>query len=207
LTDEEELERAEQTKDAAKTEVGPYLKNATLSWSTPGSETDDGFRLSCINAECVYGGLTVIAGPVGSGKSSFLLGLLEEMRLLDGERFLPRGDGVAYVAQTAWLQSLTIKDNILFGDPYEAKRYNAVLEACGLSEDIAKLDAGDLTEVWIESVALNIDAYPLTLQSRSASKEVGNLMGVGFYKDNADISSHLIRRSKSTIGIGKSMLA
>jgi len=159
---EEELERAEQTEDPAK-RVGPYLKNATLSWSIPESGMDDGFRLAGINAECVYGGLTVIAGPVGSGKSSFLLGLLEEMRLLSGESFLPRGDGVAYVAQTAWLQSLTIKDNILFGSPYEEKRYSAVLEACGLSEDIERLDAGDLTEVFIESVAINIDPYQLTL--------------------------------------------
>ncbi|KAG0635925.1 hypothetical protein HOY80DRAFT_892204 [Tuber brumale] len=155
LIEEEELERAEQTEDTAKREIGPYLRNATLSWSTPGSGTDDGFRLSGIDVECVYGGLTVIAGPVGSGKSSFLLGLLEEMRLLNGERFLPRGDGVAYVAQTAWLQSLTIKDNILFGSPYEEKRYNAVLEACGLSEDIEKLDAGDLTEVGEQGVTLS----------------------------------------------------
>jgi len=162
LIGEEELERVGQTEDAAK-RVGPYLKNATLSWSMPGAGTDDGFRLAGINAECVYGGLTVIAGPVGSGKSSFLLGLLEEMRLLNGERFLPRGDGVAYVAQTAWLQSLTIKDNILFGSPYEEKRYNAVLAACGLSEDIEKLDAGDLTEVFIESVAIKVDPYLLTL--------------------------------------------
>ncbi|RPA89809.1 hypothetical protein L873DRAFT_1831877 [Choiromyces venosus 120613-1] len=148
LIGEEELERAEQTEDTTKREIGPYFKNATLSWSMPGSETDDGFRLAGIDVECVYGGLTVIAGPVGSGKSSFLLGLLEEMRVLNGERFLPRSDGVAYVAQTAWLQSLTIKDNILFGSPYEEKRYNTVVKACGLSEDIEKLDAGDLTETW-----------------------------------------------------------
>lgn len=152
LIEEEELERAEQVEDTTKREIGPYLKNATLSWSMPGSGTDDGFRLADIDVECVYGGLTVIAGPVGSGKSSLLLGLLEEMRLLNGERFLPRGDGVAYVAQTAWLQSLTIKDNILFGSPYEEKRYNAVIGACGLSQDIEKLDAGDLTQVLIEPV-------------------------------------------------------
>ena len=161
--EEEELERPEQTEGAAKRGIGPYFKDATLSWSIPGTGTDAGFRLAGINAECVYGGLTVIAGPVGSGKSSFLLGLLGEMRLLNGERFLPCGDRVAYVAQTAWLQSLTIKDNILFGSPYEEKRYNAVLEACCLSEDIAKLDAGDLTEVFIEPMAINLGLYLLTL--------------------------------------------
>ncbi|PWW78291.1 P-loop containing nucleoside triphosphate hydrolase protein [Tuber magnatum] len=156
LIEEEELETAEQIEGAAKREIGPYFRNATLSWSMPGSGTDDGFRLANIDVECVYGGLTVIAGPVGSGKSSFLLGLLEEMRLLSGERFLPRGGGVAYVAQTAWLQSLTIKDNILFGSPYEEKRYNAVLEACGLSEDMEKFDAGDLTEVRVRIALISL---------------------------------------------------
>lgn len=99
-----------------------------------------------MNVECVYGGLTVISGPVGSGKSSFLLGLLGEMRLLNGNAYLPRNEGVAYVAQSTWLQNKTIRDNILFGEQYEEKRYNAVLEACDLSVDLSKYEDGDLTE-------------------------------------------------------------
>ncbi|KAH0611111.1 uncharacterized protein H6S33_011538 [Morchella sextelata] len=124
----------------------PFYKDATLSWALPGSRTDNNFRLSNMNVECVYGGLTVISGPVGSGKSSFLLGLLGEMRLLNGNAYLPRNEGVAYVAQSTWLQNKTIRDNILFGEQYEEKRYNAVLEACDLSVDLSKYEDGDLTE-------------------------------------------------------------
>ena len=36
--------------------------------------------------------------------------------------FLSKCDGVAYTAQTAWIINATIKDNILFGSPYDPKR-------------------------------------------------------------------------------------
>ena len=36
---------------------------------------------------------------------------------------LPRGKGVAYAAQESWVQNETIRDNILFGSPYDEERY------------------------------------------------------------------------------------
>ena len=36
---------------------------------------------------------------------------------------LPRGGGVAYAAQESWVQSTTIRENILFGTPYDEERY------------------------------------------------------------------------------------
>lgn len=36
---------------------------------------------------------------------------------------LPRSDGVAYAAQESWVQNETIRDNILFGAPYDESRY------------------------------------------------------------------------------------
>ena len=36
---------------------------------------------------------------------------------------LPRGEGIAYAAQESWVQNETIRDNILFGAPYEEERY------------------------------------------------------------------------------------
>ena len=123
------------------------FKNATLSWAKPGSEEDSGFRLSALDVECTLGGLTVVSGPVGSGKTSLILGLLGEMRLLQGEIRLPRHQGVAYVSQSPWLQNATIKDNILFGSEYDEKRYTTVLEACALTADLQMFESGDETEV------------------------------------------------------------
>ena len=36
---------------------------------------------------------------------------------------LPRDEGVAYAAQESWVQNATIRDNILFGSPYNETRY------------------------------------------------------------------------------------
>ena len=43
----------------------------------------------------------------------------------------------AYVAQEAWIQNLSVRENILFGSPYERERYEAVLDACALRADLA----------------------------------------------------------------------
>lgn len=36
---------------------------------------------------------------------------------------LPRGGNVAYAAQESWVQSATIRENILFGSAYDEERY------------------------------------------------------------------------------------
>ena len=36
---------------------------------------------------------------------------------------LPRESGVAYAAQESWVQNDTIRNNILFGSPYNEERY------------------------------------------------------------------------------------
>lgn len=77
---------------------------------------------------------------------------------------LPRKCGVAYHAQESWVLNDTIRENILFGSPYDEQRYHAgishyiisscnvsslgsVLEQCALNPDLALWSAGDLTEV------------------------------------------------------------
>ncbi|EEC06624.1 multidrug resistance protein, putative, partial [Ixodes scapularis] len=54
---------------------------------------------------------------------------------------------VAYVPQIASVHNMNVRDNILYGQPMEAKDYDRVLEACQLHEDISTFPAGDLTVV------------------------------------------------------------
>ena len=54
---------------------------------------------------------------------------------------------IAYVAQQAWIQNLTVRDNILFGEPLDSCKYNDVVRACELLEDFDMLPAGGLTEI------------------------------------------------------------
>lgn len=36
---------------------------------------------------------------------------------------LPRAGGVAYAAQESWVQNATIRENIVFGSPFDEERY------------------------------------------------------------------------------------
>lgn len=62
---------------------------------------------------------------------------------------------VAYASQKPWLLNATLRDNILFGQPYNARRYSRVVAACALQPDIAILPAGDLTHIGEKGIALS----------------------------------------------------
>ncbi|KAG8898883.1 hypothetical protein FRC01_010733, partial [Tulasnella sp. 417] len=62
---------------------------------------------------------------------------------------------VAYAAQFPWLEHATIRDNILFRTPFDAARYDAVLEACALKHDLGIFAAGDMTEIGEKGVSLS----------------------------------------------------
>jgi ABC-type multidrug transport system fused ATPase/permease subunit len=150
------------------------LRSATLTWGiqSPRSTTDNSvaFRLINIDVEFIPGQLNIIAGATGSGKTSLLMALLGEMKLLEGCLQLPGGfvrqklrpdpqtgltESIAYCAQQAWLVNDTIKENILFASPYDEERYKAVLSACALERDLAILVAGDQTLVGEKGITLS----------------------------------------------------
>lgn len=99
------------------------------------------------------GSLVGICGSVGSGKSSLLSALLGQMTLLEGN--LAASGGFAYVSQQAWVLNESLKENILFGSEYDQDKYNAVLEACGLLQDLAELPYGEMTEIGERGVNLS----------------------------------------------------
>lgn len=43
---------------------------------------------------------------------------------------------VAYASQKAWIQNGTVRDNIVFGQPFDERRYREVIEACALGPDL-----------------------------------------------------------------------
>ncbi|ODQ52786.1 hypothetical protein SAICODRAFT_80947 [Saitoella complicata NRRL Y-17804] len=160
LNDPDEID-AEQAQfllaQAAENEV-PQFVNASFAWNSSTLEKaieKEEFQLRTLNFNFIKGGLNLVVGPTGCGKSSLLLALLGEMRLLEGSFDLPRGNGVAYVAQTAWLQNATIKENILFGSEYDEERYEKTLDACALRPDLESFEAGDQTEVGEKGVTLS----------------------------------------------------
>ncbi|KAJ7175120.1 ABC protein [Mycena crocata] len=112
-------------------------------------ETDDEpeqepFRVQDITMRVPRGTLAAVVGRVGSGKSSLLQGLIGEMRLVSGE--FAFGGRVAYCPQSAWIQNASLRDNVLFGQPFDEARYWRVLEDACLLPDLQLLADGDLTE-------------------------------------------------------------
>lgn len=61
----------------------------------------------------------------------------------------------AYVAQSAWIQSGTVEDNIRFGSPMDHDRYSSVLEACALKKDLELFAFGDQTEIGERGINLS----------------------------------------------------
>ncbi|KAG7091560.1 hypothetical protein E1B28_010587 [Marasmius oreades] len=105
------------------------------------------------------GCLNLIVGPTGSGKTSLLMALLGEMHYIpvakDSYVSLPRAGGVAYAAQESWVQNETIRENIIFGSPFDEERYKKVIYQCGLERDLALFEAGDRTEVGEKGITLS----------------------------------------------------
>ncbi|KAM0944467.1 putative ABC-type xenobiotic transporter [Dioscorea sansibarensis] len=106
-----------------------------------------------INLEVYPGEKVAICGEVGTGKSTLLAAILGEIPKVNGH--IQVCGNIAYVSQTAWIQTGTVRDNILFGSPMDSHRYKETLEMCSLVKDIEMLSFGDLTEIGERGVNLS----------------------------------------------------
>jgi ABC-type multidrug transport system fused ATPase/permease subunit len=91
------------------------------------------------------GSLLMVAGPVASGKTSLLRAVLGQMTLRAGQRRV--GGALSYVPQVPWTALGTVRENILFGRPWDEARYRRVLWACALETDLGLMPDGDLTPI------------------------------------------------------------
>lgn len=135
--------------------------------SSPGVEGDHiseepaPFHLIDLDFRPPAGKMTLVCGPTGSGKSSLLSAILGEMELLEGTVTLPKrplqllSGGVSYCSQTAWLETMSIRDNIIFGQHFDQERYDKVLECCCLKPDLKTFPDGDETEIGENGVSLS----------------------------------------------------
>ncbi|SNX81770.1 related to multidrug resistance protein [Melanopsichium pennsylvanicum] len=124
-------------------------------------EDAEPFQLTSLNFRPPPGKMTLVCGPTGSGKSSLLSAILGEMELLEGTITLPKrplqllSGGVSYCSQTSWLETLSIRDNIVFGQYFDQNRYNKVIDCCCLKLDLKTFPDGDQTEIGENGVSLS----------------------------------------------------
>uniref|UniRef100_A0A1B6CJL9 Uncharacterized protein n=1 Tax=Clastoptera arizonana TaxID=38151 RepID=A0A1B6CJL9_9HEMI len=116
-------------------------------------EPRENYILNDINFYAAKGSLIGICGQVGSGKSSLLSAALGQMRLIQGK--VSREGQCAYVCQQAWILNATLKENILFGEAFNAIRYFNALHCCALNDDINLLPGGDETEIGERGITLS----------------------------------------------------
>ena len=115
------------------------------TWAT--SAINGGPVLVNVDLNVRAGELVAIVGPTASGKTSLLCAILGQLNgvTLDVQTAAP--GRVSYAAQAPWIQNRSVRDNILLGQAYEPKRYERVVAACGLEQDLRKFEYGDMTEV------------------------------------------------------------
>ncbi|XP_076243243.1 ATP-binding cassette sub-family C member 4 [Calliopsis andreniformis] len=117
------------------------MVNLTTKWELGQSEN----TLDTLNLEIEKGKLYAVIGMVGSGKSSFLSAILGEISVVEG--YVKVNGTLSYAGQEAWVFGATVRQNILFGQPYERHRYQRVVKACSLLRDFKQFPQGDQTVV------------------------------------------------------------
>ncbi|PIN02121.1 Multidrug resistance-associated protein/mitoxantrone resistance protein, ABC superfamily [Handroanthus impetiginosus] len=100
------------------------------------------------------GSKVAVCGSVGSGKTSFLCSIIGEIPRVSGPSIRTYGSK-AFVPQSAWIQTGTIRDNVLFGKEMDQAFYEQVVEACALNHDIEMWAEGDLCVVGERGVNLS----------------------------------------------------
>lgn len=151
------------------------FEDATVAWPADSQEEDsDRFILKDLNLEFPRKELSVISGKTGTGKSLLLAACIGEIDKLAGKIYAPKSlsvadrfddranpvnwildTSVAFVAQIPWIENATIRNNILFGLPYDQGRYRKVLSACALEKDLEILPDGDKTDIGANGINLS----------------------------------------------------
>ncbi|CDZ96537.1 abc transporter [Phaffia rhodozyma] len=158
----------EGTKKNKKSKIGKRKTQGGVSGAgvgPAGSETKEGgeedngrdkekpFGLNNVEMRIKRGQLVAVVGAVGSGKSSLLQALIGEMRKTAGT--ITFSGSIGYCPQTAWIQNATIRENILFGQPWDEERYWAAVRAASLEADLEILSGGDATAIGEKGINLS----------------------------------------------------
>ncbi|XP_030627919.1 multidrug resistance-associated protein 7 [Chanos chanos] len=127
-----------------------------LTDSTEDRSLSGSLYLQNLNLSIKKGSLVAVVGKVGCGKSSLLAAITGELNRCGGVVYVQgREKGFGFAAQEPWIQHATVRDNILFGQDFDSVFYQAVIEACALTDDLSILPDGDQTEVGEIGVTLS----------------------------------------------------
>ena len=141
----------EEEDDAVKgNDIAVQLEAATVGHELPGNKH---VVFPSVDLVVDIGEFIIIAGAVGSGKSSLLSSLACAVPLLDGSIKVNRSR--AYVSQKPFIMNGTVQDNILFGLDLDERRLNEVTQRAALKPDLDSFQHGLATTVGEAGVTLS----------------------------------------------------
>ncbi|KAI9743583.1 MAG: hypothetical protein M1818_002898 [Claussenomyces sp. TS43310] len=223
------LEAPEVDPNLSKNSTAISFENASVAWPADEAKTDDDdrFVLRDVNISFPVGELSVISGKTGSGKSLLLASVLNEVDLLSGSIYVPRApsaydrhdskvtkadwvipSSIAFVAQIPWIENATVKENILFGLPFDAERYEKTLEHCALRKDIEMMTDGENTEIGTNGINLSGGqkwrlSFARALYSRAGILVLDDILSAV----DAHVGRHIFEKGLTgELGIGRTRL-
>ena len=145
------------------------------------SSKSNKFHLKNINLEIQKGEFVCVIGKSGSGKSTLFQSILGELfarpaGLVDPQvdpeehgpeeasieelaetpgSYLNYNANLSYLSQKPWIRNATLKENIIFGHPFEEKKYKECVEFSGLEDDLKILKDGDETVIGDKGINLS----------------------------------------------------
>jgi ATP-binding cassette subfamily C (CFTR/MRP) protein 1 len=147
-TDESPL----STYSAEKSGTLMTISNGNFGWEP------DKIILKNINLDIPTSRLTMVVGPVASGKSSLCKVLLGEMPVSHAQVTLKAGLAsrrVGYCDETPYLSNISIRENIIGFSSFDEQRYGQVIEATMLQHDFSNLRRGDKTIIGSNGITLS----------------------------------------------------
>ncbi|KAF5821090.1 putative ABC-type xenobiotic transporter [Helianthus annuus] len=122
------------------------IRNGSFSWDSKSDKP----TLSNINLDIPTGSLVAIVGSTGEGKTSLVSAMLGELPPVRCTCCFERNNCLCPTSLMDFqcsCMSCHVRDNILFGSPFELAKYEKTLNVTALQHDLEMLPGGDLTEI------------------------------------------------------------